>query len=700
MSKQAKLGAFFKPKTDGTIDLDINNARNFVTNGKRERDKSEDEEEIDKLKVKTKRRATTPTNQGEEECINEEIDVAKINRLDSWEEKKPVPYAALCKTFEKIEATTKRLEIQELLTTFFVQVIELSPDNLLEALYLCINRICPEYENLELGVGESLLIKAIAETTGRKTSKVKEELTKWGDLGKVAKDSKNTQPTLFKPKPLTIPALFSKMKGIAKTNGQDSQERKIRDIKFLLTACQGDEAKYLIRSLEGKLRIGLAEQTVLISLAQSIVLKDPGYQKLSKALKAEELTTAADIVKSVYSELPSYDIIVPTLLKVGVKGLRESCKLTPGIPLKPMLAHPTKSITEALDRVEGKTFTCEFKYDGERGQIHLLEDGTAKIYSRNLEDSSMKFPDVLEILSSIVKPGTKNFVLDCEIVAWDPEKNCLLPFQILSTRKRKDVKESDIKVSVCLYAFDLLYLNGESLLQKSFTERREHLYNAFQEVEGKFSFARHMNASNVEEIQAFLDESVKGSCEGLMVKILDGPESSYEPSKRSRNWLKIKKDYISGGIGDSLDLVVVGAYLGRGKRTSVYGTFLLACYDPDNEEYQTICKIGTGFSDASLETHFKFLKEREIHEPKKYYNYDKGAKPDVWFEPCQVWEVKTADLSISPIYKAGLGKVDPSKGISLRFPRFIQIREDKKPEDATTSDQVADMYRSQFRTEE
>ncbi|CAG8519262.1 16403_t:CDS:10 [Cetraspora pellucida] len=614
----------------------------------------------------------------------------KASDID-WEAGTPVPYAALCKTFEKIEATTKRLEIQEHLTTFFVQIIEHSPDNLLETLYLCLNRICPEYENLELGVGESLLIKAIAEATGRKTSKVKEELTKWGDLGKVAKDSKSTQPTLVKPKPLTIPAVFSKMKSIANTNGQDSQERKIRDIKFLLTACRGDEAKYLIRSLEGKLRIGLAEQTILISLAQSIALKDPGYQNLSKTLKAEELTAAADIVKSVYSEVPSYDIIVPTLLKVGVKGLREDCKLTPGIPLKPMLAHPTKSITEALDRVEGQTFTCEFKYDGE-------QDGTTKIYSRNLEDSSMKYPDVLEKLSSIVKPDTKSFVLDCEIVAWDPEKNCLLPFQILSTRKRKDVKESDIKVCVCLYAFDLLYLNGESLLQKSFTERRELLYNAFQEIEGKFAFARYMNASNVEEIQAFLDESVKASCEGLMVKILDGQESRYEPSKRSRNWLKIKKDYISG-VGDSLDLVVIGAYLGRGKRTSVYGTFLLACYDPDNEEYQTICKIGTGFSDVSLENHFKFLKEHEIPEPKTYYNYDKGAKPDVWFEPCQVWEVKTADLSISPIYKAALGKIDPSKGVSLRFPRFIQIREDKKPEDATSNDQVADLYRSQFRNE-
>ncbi|CAG8474584.1 6102_t:CDS:10, partial [Acaulospora morrowiae] len=613
----------------------------------------------------------------------------------SWKDGELVPYAALCKTFEKIEATTKRLEIQEHLTSLFVHVIEKSPNNLLFVLYLCLNRVCPEYESLELGVGESLLIKAIAETTGRKTSKVKEELAKWGDLGKVAKDSKTTQPTLVAPKPLTVQAVFDKMKFIAETSGQDSQEKKVREIKLLLTACRDEEPKYLIRSLEGKLRIGLAEQTILISLAQAIILKDPVYQQLPKAKKAEELAEAPNIVKAVYSELPSYDIIVPTLLEYGVKGLAERCKLTPGIPIKPMLAHPTKSITEVLDRVEGHKFTCEFKYDGERGQIHMLEDGMVKIYSRNLEDSSMKFPDIVEKLPKIVKPDTKSFVLDCEVVAWDPNKGCLLPFQVLSTRKRKDVKESDIKVVVCLYAFDLLYLNGESLLRKSLEERRECLYEAFQEVEGNFAFASYMNATSTDEIQTFLDDSVKNSCEGLMVKILDGQQSTYEPSKRSRNWLKLKKDYLSG-IGDSLDLVVIGAYLGRGKRMNVYGAFLLACYDPNEEQYQTICKIGTGFSEASLENHFKFLKEQEISEPKSYYDYDRNTKPDVWFEPVQVWEIKAADLSISPVYKAAFGLVDSAKGISLRFPRFVQVREDKKSEDATTSEQVADMYRQQF----
>jgi DNA ligase-1 len=282
--------------------------------------------------------------------------------------------------------------------------------------------------------------------------------------------------------------------------------------------------------------------------------------------------------------------------------------------------------------------------------------------------------------------------LDCEAVAWDQQESKILPFQVLSTRKRKDVKEEDITVRVAVFAFDCLYLNGESLLQKSLKHRREALAGAFQETKHEFYFAKHMDSNNIEDIQTFLDVSVTSNCEGLMVKAYDSAEATYEPSKRSRNWLKVKKDYLHG-VGDSMDLVVIGAYYGRGKRTSVYGAFLLACYDPETEEYQTICKIGTGFSDENLQLFYDTLKDHVIDAPKQYYCLGENAvKPDIWFAPTQVWEVKCADLSVSPRYMAGVGRVDPNKGISLRFPRFIRVRDDKDPDNATSSEQISEFY--------
>lgn len=309
-----------------------------------------------------------------------------------------------------------------------------------------------------------------------------------------------------------------------------------------------------------------------------------------------------------------------------------------------------------------------------------------------------------------MKPTTESFILDCEAVAWDKEAKKILPFQVLSTRKRKDVKEEDIKVRVAVYAFDCLYLNGKvsypffffffeenlillkSLLQNSLESRRKQLKEAFIETEDEFYFAKHMDSNNIEDIQTFLDVSITSNCEGLMVKSYSSKEATYEPSRRSRNWLKVKKDYLNG-VGDSMDLVVVGAYYGRGKRTSVYGAFLLACYDSETEEYQTICKIGTGFSDENLQLFYDTLKDHVIMEPKRFYCLGENPpKPDIWFDPVQVWEVKCADLSLSPTYMAAIGKVDESKGISLRFPRFIRVRDDKQPEDATSSEQVSEFY--------
>ncbi|EIW72109.1 hypothetical protein TREMEDRAFT_25666 [Tremella mesenterica DSM 1558] len=621
---------------------------------------------------------------------------ASATEAKGWKEGEPLPYAALVATFEKIEATTKRLEILQILTQFLLVVAkrdtatDAKSSNLLKVVYLCINRLCPDYMGIELGIGESLLVKSIAESTGRAMSKIKEDLRKEGDLGKVAMNSRNNQPTMFKPKALTVPYVFQSLTEIAKASGNASQNKKVGIINKLLAACQGTEAKFIVRSLEGKLRIGLADKTLVVALAHAMVLKRD--KRIGGEELAKKLEEGADIVKSIYSELPNYDLIIPALMKGGIEGLQENCKLTPGVPLKPMLAKPTKAITEVLDRFEGKEFTCEYKYDGERAQVHLLEDGTIAVFSRNSENMSAKYPDLVEQLPRCIKEGVKSFVIDAEAVAYDLEQKKLLPFQDLSRRKRKDVRTEDITVRVHLFAFDLLYLNGESLLQKELKERRSLLQKHFQPIPSEFAFAVSSDCTTTEEIQSFLEESVKDGCEGLMVKMLTTQSSTYEPSRRSINWLKLKKDYLSG-IGDSLDLVVIGAYYGKGKRTSVYGAFLLSCYDPDSEHYQTICKIGTGFSEEILIKFHEMLKPLELQVVRGDIEVG-GAKPDVWFEPKIVWEVLTADLSLSPIYTAAHGLVD-SRGISLRFPRFIRIREDKSSDEATTSEQVSEFYQRQ-----
>ncbi|CAE6443504.1 hypothetical protein ACGC1H_006104 [Rhizoctonia solani] len=645
-----------------------------------------------------------------------ELALAKMEEVDfGWKDGETVPYAALAQAFSLIEATTKRLEITAILTAFLTLVIRRATakpaktngskdkqpatdghQDVLQCVYLCINRLAPDYTGIELGIGESLLIKAIGESTGRKTDAIKDELKKEGDLGLVAMNSRAMQKTLWKPKPLTLPFVFKSLLEIAQSTGHASQTKKIGIITKLLAACLPDhaEAKYIIRSLEGKLRIRLAERTVLVALAQACVLADnfKDVEKWSHEDLGAKCDEGVEILKSVYSEIPSYDIVIPALLTGGMDTLQETCKLTPGIPLKPMLAKPTKAIGEVLDKFENTKFTCEYKYDGERAQVHKLEDGTVAVFSRNSEDMSKKYPDLVEQLPRCFKESTKSFVLDAEAVAIDKTTKKLLPFQELSKRKRKDVKVEDIQVRVCLFGFDLLYLNGESLLRKTLQERRELLREYFVEVDCEFAFAKSSDGETTEEIQIFLEESVKDGCEGLMVKTLTGDASRYEPSRRSVNWLKLKKDYLAG-IGDSLDLVVVGAYYGKGKRTKVYGAFLLACYDPDAEEYQTICKIGTGFSDEALASHYAQLQPLELAKPWGNVKIG-GAKPDIWFEPKVVWEVLTADLSLSPIYEAARGLVD-DRGISLRFPRFIRVRDDKSADDATEPSQIAEMYERQ-----
>nr|GMD64576.1 DNA ligase 1 [Ipomoea batatas] len=613
-----------------------------------------------------------------------------------WGDGERVPFMFVAKAFGAIEEESGRIAITDIVTNMLRTVIHTTPDDLLPAVYLSANKIAPAHEGLELGIGDASIIKALAEACGAKEAHIKKQYKDLGDLGLVAKASRSSQSLMRKPEPLTVAKVFSTFRLIAKESGKDSQEKKKNYIKSLLVAATDCEPQYLIRLLQTKLRIGLAEQTLLVALSHATVYSEKDSSPPASVNPSIE--EAEKIVKQVYSVIPVYDKIVPALLSGGVCNLQKTCSFSPGVPVGPMLAKATKGVSEIVDKFQDKEFTCEYKYDGERAQIHYMENGSVEIYSRNAERNTGKFPDVVAAISRLKKPSTTSFVLDCELVAYDREKQKILPFQILSTRARKNVVVSDIKVNVCIYAFDILYLNGQPLIQEQLSVRREHLYSSFEEEPGYFQFATSTTSNDLEEITQFLEAAVNGSCEGLIIKTLSG-DSTYEPSKRSHNWLKLKKDYMES-IGDSLDLVPIAAFHGRGKRTGVYGAFLLACYDSNNEEFQSICKIGTGFSETMLEERSASHRSKVIPKPKSYYRYAETLNPDVWFEPTEVWEVKAADLTISPVHRAAIGIVDPEKGISLRFPRLIRIREDKTPEQASTAEMVADMYSAQKHTQQ
>ncbi|KAL3530500.1 hypothetical protein ACH5RR_009822 [Cinchona calisaya] len=608
-----------------------------------------------------------------------------------WGKGERVPFMFVAKALDAISKESGRIAITEIVCNMLRTVIETTPEDLVAVVYLLANRIASAHEGLELGIGDASIIKALAEACGTKEAHIKKQYKELGDLGLVAKASRSSQPLMRKPEALTVVKVFDTFRLIAKESGKDSQEKKKNQIKGLLVAATDCEPQYLIRLLQTKLRIGLAEQTLLAALGQAAVYAQKQY--LAPANVDSPLDEAAKIIKQVYSVIPVYDKILPALLAGGVWDLPKTCSFSPGVPVGPMLAKPTKGVSEIVDKFQDMEFTCEYKYDGERAQIHYLENGSVEVYSRNAERNTGKFPDVVDAISRFKMPFVTSFVLDCELVAYDREKKKILPFQVLSTRARKNVVMSEIKVDVCIFAFDILYLNGQPLLQAQLNSRREHLYKSFQEEAGFFQFATAITSNDLEEIQKFLEAAVDGSCEGLIIKTLN-KDATYEPSKRSNNWLKLKKDYMDS-VGDSLDLVPIAAFHGRGKRTGVYGAFLLACYDMNNEEFQSICKIGTGFSEAVLEERSASLRSKVIPKPKSYYRYSDTINPDVWFEPTEVWEVKAADLTISPVHRAATGIVDPDKGISLRFPRLVRVRTDKNPEDSSSAEMVADMYKAQ-----
>lgn len=640
---------------------------------------------------------------------------------------KPTTFLELSNTLELISNTSSRLEIQNILSTFIKKLIDTDPDSLVATLYLCTATFHPEYMGLELGIGDHIILTVVAEATGFTTAKVRQEHSKLGDLGKFAMKHRVNQ--LFKvKKENSINFIFEKIKTIPQIVGKNSSNLKKNLMLSLINDASPIETKYLIRLFEGKLAIGLALQTVLISLSIAFSEKNNGnngknnnnndensnnngknssnnveknslnYRDIlmcndsdSDIITPIDNTDYIQNIKDAYNKQPNFEILVNLLLKYGIKNIQKHAKITPGVPLKPMLAQPSNNLTKAFSKVENVEFVSEYKYDGERVQIHHMCSNTnnitnnntnngstsssTMIFSRNSENITQKYPDIAGL-----DLGNKSFIIDGEVVAYKDGK--ILPFSILSTRKRKNV--GIIEVQVCVFAFDILYFDGVDLLNKKLEERRNILFNNFKSIPDKFQFVDSIICRGVEEIDSHFKKAISEDCEGVMIKSL---ESVYRPSLRTNSWIKVKSDYLDN-LGDSMDLVVMGAYYGKGKRTGNYGGYLLGSYNDEMELYEACCKIGTGFSDENLQAFHAEL-SNYITTDTREYSYKKGSSPDVWFLSRVVWEVKAASLSLSPIYTAG--SVD-GRGLSLRFPRFIRIRTDKKPSEATTSKQMLYIY--------
>lgn len=679
-------------------------------------------------------------------------------------------YALLTRCFVIVGGTTKRIKTVDSLVNCVRVLIEADPSSLLPAVWLATNSISPPYISLELGLGGSAISKALKQVCGLDGRALKTIYDKYGDPGDVAFEAKKKQSfTLRKPKPLTIKSVYQSLVRIANSSGQGSVEQKQRIVDRLLQDARGgEESRYIVRTLCQHLRIGAVKTTMLIALARAFLLsRAPGAdypvrtQKDLATMKKEELTEvyarAEELVKACFARRPSYNDLVPVLLEIGIsEELLIRCGLTLHVPLRPMLGSITRDLAEMLTKLDGREFACEFKYDGQRAQIHCDEKGKVTIFSRHLEVMTDKYPDLVALMPKVRGEGVDSFIMEGEVVAIDRQNGELKTFQTLSNRARKDVQIGSVTIDVCMFAFDLMYLNGHPLLDRPFRERRNLLRSLFTEVPHHFTWVNSIDATSQdpETISEFFKSATDIKCEGIMVKILDNlpdlaytgsdpaengddvakptpapapkgkkskkskgptgdpdPEekkktrrkpllATYEPDKRLDSWLKVKKDY--GTTSDTLDLIPVAGWHGQGRKNKWWSPILLACRNDETGSLEVVTKCISGFTDAFYKANRTFYDDGdETGEPKNtrttqpsFIEYS-GPQPDVWFEPQEVWEMAFADITLSPTYTAAIGLVSEDRGLSTRFPRFLRKREDKSMEEASSSEFLASLYRKQ-----
>jgi DNA ligase-1 len=580
-------------------------------------------------------------------------------------------YAVIADAYEKIEATTKRLEMTDLL----VDLLKETPKNVIaKVVYLTQGKIYPDFVGLEIGVAEKLAIKALARASGRRQSEIEEDLQKSGDIGETAQKllAKKKQTTFFQ-KTLTAQHVYATLDKMAKTTGSGAVDSKMALLAGILSDASPREAKYIMRTVTSKLRLGIADMTVLDALAIAY-----GGGKESRELIERAYNISSDLGR-----------VANVVAEKGLAGI-EKFQVVVFEPIRPMLAERLSSPEEILEKLGGKC-VAEYKYDGERVQAHK-KGSEVVLYSRRMERISDQYPDAVELVRNNV--NAEEAILEAECVAVDVETGELLPFQELMHRRRKyGVTEAMEQYPVSLFMFDALYVDGKDLTLKAYPTRRALLEKTLKEND-RVKAAKQIKTSNLKELEAFFEEAIEDGCEGLVCKSV-GADSVYQAGARGWMWIKYKRDYKSE-MTDTVDLVVVGAFHGRGKRAGAYGALLLAAYNRDKDTFETVTKLGTGFTDEDLKKLPELLREHVV--PHKHPRVQSTLAADVWFEPKVVLEVLGAEITLSPIHVCALDSIRKGSGLAIRFPRFTgKYRTDKAAEDATTSLEAVKMYRNQLK---
>jgi DNA ligase-1 len=577
----------------------------------------------------------------------------------------------MVETFQKMGGTSSRIA----LTEYLVALLKQTPPGIIDKVtYLIQGKLYPDYEGIEIGVAEKMIVRAIASSSGKDGAEIERIYQKTGDLGDACAEAmkSKSQSTLFS-EPMTVERVYDTFDRVARTTGPGSQEIKLRFISSLLNDATPEQSRYIVKFVMGQLRLGIADYTVMDSLALAFT-GDKGNRQ---------------VLESAYNVSSDLGAIAKLMATKGLRAVR-SVKVKLFRPIRPMLAERVTTAGEALERMEGEA-GVEYKLDGERVQVHKGKD-RVELFSRRLEKITGHYPDVVKAMGSI----RHEVIMEGEVVAINPETEEYLPFQELMHRRRKHgVEEAMENYPVVMNFFDVLYLDGESKMQLPYSDRRKLLKKTVDSAK-KNDLVRLINQAVVNEpgeIDRFMASAIEDGCEGVMIKQLT---STYRAGAREYAWVKLKREYRSE-LADTLDLVIVGALHGRGRRAGKYGALLLAAYSPKDDMFQSATKVGTGFTDAHLEQFYKDLEQHVIAQ--RHARVETEMAMDVWFEPRLVIEVIASEITASPSHAAAKNMVKPGYGLALRFPKFTgKIRDDKKPEDATTVEELISMYRGQLKT--